>query len=817
MKKISFQTDVLPHLLAVAAFLIITLMFFSPVFFDNMALSQGDITQFLWSSNELREYRKATGEEGLWAGAMFSGMPAYLINLQWSDGVLITLKRIASFFMPHPVNSIFLAFVSYYIMLLAFRVRPFLAIAGAIAFGLSSYMIIGLSAGHNSRIGAIAFMPLVMAGIHLVFTNKKILGFAVTALGMALHLRENHLQITYYLAIVVGAYGIVQLVEAINEKRVPELAKNVGLLVGAVAIAVGSFFGQLWAVGEISTYSHRGTTELKVTSKDTAGGGLPKSSAFEFSNGILEPMTLLLPNFYGGSSSESVLSDTKSDTYKALMNSGDNESANQLAQFSSAYWGPQRLAAPYYAGAIIVFLFVLGLLMVERKYVWWLASVSVIAIMLSWGDSFQAFNYFIFDYLPGYNKFRSVTFCLVIVFFSMPLLGMLALEKFLTEGPNDINRKKLWLAFGFVGGLCLIFFVIPGVLGFLKSDEAKLPVWFTNALASDRKALLRSDAIRSLGFIFVIFIMLFFNVPKRISSAGFFAVLALLVTIDLAMVDSRYFSKDRNYIPASTAKNFDPSGADTRILQDKSYYRVFNLQNFYEANTSNFHNSLGGYSGVRLKRYQELYDTCISRETQQIYEDAGAGPLNMEKYGVLNMLNAKYFVYGTDANQVLQNTSANGNAWFPRDILLVNSPNEELEKVGDIDTRLVAVVDQSKMKLTNTTAGDSTGKITFIEKKPNYQKYEAETTKGGFGVFSEIFYPKGWTATIDGKEVPILRANYVLRALEIPAGKHTIEFLFQPKPYVIGNKVTMISSILLLIVVIGALYYELREEPKTQS
>ncbi len=815
MKKINFLADVLPHIVAVVTFLIVTVMFFSPVFFDNKALSQGDITQFLWSSNELREYRRATGEEGLWAGAMFSGMPAYLINLDWSDGVITTIKQVMSLYMPHPVSSIFLAFVSYYIMLLAFRVRPFLAIAGAIAFGMSSYMIVGLSAGHNSRIGAIAFMPLVIAGIHLVFTNRKMLGFAVTALGMALHLRENHLQITYYLAIVVGAYGLMQLIEAIRAKRIPELAKNIGLLAVAVTLAIGTFFGQLWAVAELSGYSQRGKTELKVTSKDAAGTGLPKSYAFEYSNGILEPMTLLIPNFYGGSSGESVLSDPESQTYKVLMNSGDNQAANQLAQFSSSYWGPQRLATPYYAGAIIVFLFVLGILMVERKYVWWLVPVSVFAIMLSWGDSFQAFNYFIFDYLPGYNKFRSVTFGLVMIFFSMPLLGMLALEKLLTDGVNDTNKKRLWFAFGFTGGLCLILFIMPGILSFSKSIESQLPTWFTNALAADRKSLLRSDAIRSLAFIFSIFVLLYFNVPKRISATGFFLFLAFMVTIDLAMVDSRYFSKDRNYVPESTARNFSPSAADTRILQDKSYYRVYNLQEFYEAGTSNFHNSLGGYSGVRLKRYQELFDTCIVRETEQIFADAQGGPLNMAKYGVINMLNAKYLVYGTEANQVLPNASANGNAWFPRDILLVNSPNEELEKLGDIDTRLVAVVDQSKMKLVNPTATDSTGTIRFIEKKPFYQKYEAESGKGGLGVFSEIFYPKGWTATIDGNEVPIVRANYVLRALEIPSGKHTIEFTFQPKPYVIGNKVTMVSSVLLLVVVLGVLFLELKGKPET--
>lgn len=814
MKTISFKTDVLPHALAVTVFLIVTIFFFRPLFFNGMSLNQGDIIQFLGSSKELRDFRQGTGEEGLWVNAMFSGMPAYMVNLDWSDEPVTIVKRIMSFYLPHPVNSIFLAFVCYYIMLLAFRVRPYLAIAGALAFGLSSYMIVGIMAGHNARVGAIAFMPLVVAGIHLTFGNKKLLGFAVTALGMALHLRENHLQITYYLLIIVGAYGIIQLVTAIQEKKLPDFAKTAGLLVVAVLLAVGTFFGQFWAANEMAKYSYRGQTELTTNSKDVAGSGLPKSYAFAYSNGILEPMTLLIPNFYGGASSEYLISDQESDTYRALSGSGDQQMANQLAQFSSAYWGPQPLATPYYAGAIVVFLFVLGVLIAERKYVWWLVSVSVLALMMSWGSSFEAFNYFLFDYLPAYNKFRSVTFAMVIIFFSMPLLGMLGVEKLLQDGVSQQNKKKLWIAFGLTGGLCTLLFIMPGILDFVRSVEEQLPMWFQNALRSDRKGLLRHDSIRSLGFIFAIFILLFFNVPKRISLNGFFAFLAFMIMIDLSIVDSRYFTRDRNYTRAASETIFQPTAADNRVLADKSYYRVFNLNEFFEATTSYFHNSLGGYSAVRLRRYQELYDSCISREAAQIFSDAQAGPLDLTKYGVLNMLNAKYFIYGTEANQVFLNTSANGNAWFPSEIAMVNSPNEELARIGEVNTRRVAVIDQSRMKVSGAVNTDSAASITFIEKKPYWQKFETQTSSGGLAVFSEIYYPVGWHATIDGNEVPILRADYALRALEVPAGKHVVEFTFSPKPYVVGNKVTMVVSILLVLVVIGVLYLELRQEPQ---
>jgi hypothetical protein len=736
-----------------------------------------------------------------------------MINLDWSDEAVTWVKRTLSLFLPHPVRNTFLAFVCYYIMLLSFRVRPYLAITGALAFGMSSFMIVGIAAGHNARIGAMAFMPLAIAGFHLVFTNRKALGFAVTALGMSLHLRENHLQMTYYLAMIVGVYGLVELVSAAREKKLPEFAKTVGLIVGAVVLAVGTFFGQLWAASEMAKYSYRGQSDLTVTTRNTSASGLPKSYAFEYSNGILEPMTLMIPNFYGGSSSDALVADQESNAYQSLMNSGDNRLANQLAQYSPAYWGPQPLATPYYAGAIIVFLFVLGILLAEKKYVWWLVSVGIFSIMLSWGSSFEAFNYFLFDYLPGYNKFRSVTFALIIIFIAMPLLGCLGVEKFLQEGLTIETKKKLYIAFGVTGGICLLLFIIPGILGFKKEIEDQLPVWYQNALKADRKSLLRSDAFRSFGFIAAIFIMLFFNVPKRISANGFFAFLAFMVLIDLAIVDSRHFTGN-NYISESEAGEVPASPADNRIMQDKSYYRVMNINAFYEAYTSTYHNSLGGYSGMRLKRYQELIDSCILREQDELMSDGSAGPVNMSKYGVLNMLNMKYVIYGNDARQVLLNNAANGNAWFPKEIQAVNSANEELSKIADVDTRNVAVIDQSRMKLRDNKANtDSAATIRFVEKKPYWQKYESESASGGLAVFSEIYYPVGWKATIDGQDAAIYRVDYTLRGVELPPGRHTIEFTFRPDAYVIGDKVTMVASVLLLIVVLGGLFFELRQKP----
>ncbi len=787
MKQIRFSEHVLPHIIAVAVFLVVTILFFNPVFFENKSIAQGDIQQWSGSSKALRDYRDATGEEGLWAGAMFSGMPAYLVNLQWSDGVVLGLKKVLSVFLPHPVNVIFLAFLCYYILLLSFKVRPWFAIAGALAFGLSSYMIIGLGAGHNARIGAIAFMPLIIAGIHLAFNDRRILGLGVTALGLTLHLRENHLQITYYTVLIVLVYGLIQLIYAIRAKQIADFFKNIAVLIPAVLIAVGTFFGQFWAITEYTTYSIRGPSELtkKSTSKDD--NGLSKAYAFQYKYGLGESIALLIPNIYGGTSMNYFVQDPESESYKALAKSGDNETANQLAGYTSAYWGPQGFTGgSYYAGAIVCFLFILGIVFGEKKYIWWLVPLSALSLMLSWGDSFSAFNYVMFDYFPGYNKFRSVSFALVIILFSMPLLGLMGLENLLKEGWNKTTQKKLIWPLALTVGVSLVLIMVGGVGSFLKPEDAQLPPWFKAALKNDRASLMRADAWRAIWLILVFCAALFALLKNFISKSIIYPVMALLMVIDLGFVDSRYFSKEK-YVRKRDNTTFAPTPADGEILKDKSYYRVYDLQGaFADARTSYFHNSIGGYHGAKMRRYQELYDSGITKNTQSLMQDAQQGRPQFNNYGVLNMLNVKYIVYGTDKENSIGNPQANGPAWFVKALLFVNSATEELNKTAEVNTRDEAVIDQSKWKLNNPSiATDSLAQIRLVEHKPPYMKYESESASNGVAVFSEVFYPKGWHAFIDGKEVTILRANYILRALEVPAGKHTIEFKFEPKPYTV--------------------------------
>jgi hypothetical protein len=677
-------------------------------------------------------------------------------------------------------------------------------------------MIIGLDAGHNARIGAIAFMPLVMAGIHLAFSGKRILGFSATAAGLALHLRENHLQITYYLLLIVLVYGLIQFILAIREKKLPDFLKTLALLVPAAVIAAGTFIGQMWAVMEYTAYTIRGKSDFTTTGSETSG--LPKSYTFAYSSGVWETISLLIPDYYGYYTRSEIggfVADQESETYQALVNAGNEQTANQLAQYSTPYWGPPVGASPYYAGAIVCFIFAIGIAFAERKYVWWLLPLSIFSIMLTWGDNFAAFNYFMFDYFPGYNKFRSVTFALIIVLFAMPLLGLRGLENLLKQGWNKTTQKKLLWPFGVVGGICLILAVTGGFGSFMREGEEQLPAWFTSALREDRVSLLRSDAWRSFWLITIFAGVVFARLKNWAKDYVLILVTIILITFDLSLVDKRFLKED-NFKRQRENITFSMSPADQEILKDKSYYRVYNFDlntrdPMSEARTSYYHYSIGGYHGAKIRRYQDLYDSCIIQQTMTLFQEAQQGTLDFQKYSSLNMLNVKYIKYGSAQNNILRNPEASGPAWFVRDIRKVNSAEEELDAVCSANTGQTAVIDQSRFQIPEVQY-DSTSTIMLVEHQPNYLKYESQSQTQNLAVFSEIYYPKGWKATIDGQEAEIMQVDYILRGLIVPSGKHTLEFRFEPKAYVVGDKVMMASSWILLIVILGTLGWSVWKE-----
>ncbi|WP_083262382.1 YfhO family protein [Roseivirga sp. 4D4] len=810
MIKINFQKDVLPHLVALIVFLVLTIIFFKPVFFEEKTLFQSDIIQWQGSAQELFDYREQTGKEGLWTNSIFGGMPAYLISVKWGNQLIKAIHAVFTLGLQHPVRIVFASMLSFYIMLLCFKVRPYLALIGAIAFGLSSYNLIGLTAGHNARISAVSFMPLVMGGVHLCFTRNKLLGASLTALALAMQLRVNHLQITYYLAFVIGIYGLIQLIYAVREKQMHEYAKRLGLLVIALVLAIGTFFGEFYATYEYGKYSNRGKTELSQQSNEEMNtDGLGKTYAFQYSNGIWDPATLFIPNALGGGG------PFPQDGELAQFLRQNNVNGAQLQGLLNGiptYWG-QESATTYYAGAVMVFLFVLGLLLVERKYVIWLSAVAILGIVLSYGRNMPGINNFLFDYFPGYNKFRSVSFTIVLPIFSISLLGMLALEKLLTQRFSKEVQKKLFIAFGATGGLALLLTLFAGVLTYRGAIDAQIQEVILDAVRSDRKALFRSDALRAFGFITVFAALLYLYAKEKLSNTV--AVLGLVVigSLDVVLVGSRFLSDD-NFNRATSRQNFAATPADQYINQNESLGdRVLDLTSgFYNGKIAYHHHLINGYHGARIRRYQEIIDNKLLTELSGVGQSIQAGGSDFRAFPMINMLNTKYLIKnpGTPQGVVINNNTL-GTAWFVSELDYAENTDQEFNQtlaLSNPETKAVV----NRNELPDNIGLSGSGTIALTEYHPGYWKYESSNSGDGFAVFSEIHYPKGFEVTIDGQPVDMLRANYILRALSVPAGDHVIEFKFVPKIYTVGSALMQVFSILTLLAFLGTVYLSLRKK-----
>jgi hypothetical protein len=801
MKKINFQQDVLPHLVAVIIFLAVVVIFYRPVFFEGKALSQHDILMAKGPSKALEDFREESGREGLWASNIFSGMPAYLVGVNWSGDLFRYVYHLSYLDLPSPARLSFPAMLSFYILLIAFGVRPYFAIAGSIAYALSSFNIISIIAGHNLKVLAVAYAPLVIAGVHLVFSRKRIAGLILTIIGLYLQIRVNHLQITYYLILILVFYGIFQLYNAYKTKTLPYFFQSVGILMIPLVLAVGLNLGKLWSVYSYSKYSIRGPSELTAKGQD-AEGGLSRDYAFNYSNGIFEPLTLMIPNIMGGPSIQEL--DRSSNTGEALRR--NNVPGNQAADFlknSRTYWGKQPFTGgPFYAGATIIFLFILGILFTKGPVKYWLITITIVSIVLSWGKNFSSFNYFLFDFLPGYNKFRSVTFIITIALISIPLLGFIGLNKLIDEPEQSINLKKLFTALAIAGGFCILVLLMSGFFSYHSPVDEQLPNWLAEALVKDRKGLLLSDTFRSMVLILLLGASLYFYLKKKINVTVLASIFVLLITFDLWNVSRRYLDIDD--FERNPVKNyFSPNEANAEILKDDGDYRVLNFRDaFNDGRTSYFHQSIGGYHGAKLLRYQNLIEKPLSNDIQNTIAKIQDNSMDFEESHVLNMLNTKYFLAGTSRNTVIKNIYSNGSAWLVKTVNHVNSPDEEYKLVAEINTKTDAVVDVSKFKV-SAEDFDASGQIKLISKSPDRLKYECINDSKSFAVFSEIFYPDGWKATINGSETDIIRVNYVLRGLEIPSGNNEIEFVYHPSEYYTGNPIMKWFSIGTYLLVLG--------------
>ena len=802
--QINFKNDILPHLVGVVVFYLIVLFYFSPAVFDGKILFQYDILQWEGAAKEVMDYRAETGEEALWTNSMFGGMPAYLISFEIPGDITNFLIKAVTLGLPHPVNSLFFGMVAMYILLLSFKVRPEFSIAGAVAFAFNTFHIISLDAGHNAKIWAICLIPLILAGIHLTFSGKKILGLALFAFGLMLQLKFNHLQITYYTVLIVLVYGIGQIADAFKSQTLPAFGKTILILVLGACLAVGSNLSRFMTVLEYGSFSTRG--QSNITSANTSEGGLDRDYAFNWSQGKMESLTLLVPFIYGGGSGEALPKDSNSE--QALRSNGvESAQANGFIQKAPTYWGDQPgTGGPIYGAAIMMFLFVLGLIYAPKTYKYVFLTITVISLLLAFGKNLAWFNDLIFDFLPGYNKFRAVTMALSMTLFAIPVLGSLGLEYLFRSQDNKSLVKNLSVALGSTAGLALVLIVFAGMFGFRAPVDANLPDWLVDAIQQDRKSMLQSSAFKSFLFIILAAGLIWASLKNKISTQIAGLSIALLIVIDLWTINKRYLNEE-SFQESPSAQFFAKTPADNKILQDPGYFRVISLENpFNDARTSYFFNSIGGYHGAKMKRYQELTENVLGTEIQTFIQKAQEGNFDWQGLKALNMLNTKYVVAGQAENAAFTNPEANGPAWFPATIKNVTDNEEEIKAISQMDTKTEATVNTSEFGKVNSGSGT----VILTSQKPNELKYSVDAVEGGLVVFSEIFYPKGWKAMVNGQETDIIRANYLLRGISVPQGKSEVEMKFEPDSYYKTKNVTVIFQYIILLTLIAGMFLSVK-------
>jgi len=807
----------IPHLIALVTIIVLTLVYFSPTL-DNKVLQTHDTTVFAGSVNEILEHREQYDEDPLWTNSMFSGMPAYLIAARFPGNLFAPVYRLFRN-IGIPLAPVLLLMIGFYIMLLSFRIRPWLALLGSIAYGFSSYFFIILAAGHNTKAMALAFMAPVIGSIVYAYRRDRITGSVLTSLFLTLQIIANHLQITYYTFIIVLVFGIVELVYAIKNNRLPNLIKTTLMLAGAAIISLLINFSNLYVTYEYGKYSMRGKSELTSNQEDKTSG-LDRSYATNWSYGIDETLTLLIPNMKGGASQPF---DRNSETVRSLR----QNNAGQYVQGILQYWGTQpNTSGPVYVGAIIFLLFIMGIVLIKGPYKWWLLVATILSIMLAWGKNFMFLTNLFFDFFPAYNKFRAVTMILVIVEFCMPLLAVLALDRILRQ---DVKKPELMKAFkiglGITGGILVLFLLFPGLAGsFLSPQEIQFPAWLKDSLIADRKEMLRNDALRSLAFVIAGSAIIYMAYIKKLKTTYAIMILALLILIDLWTVNKRYLNND-NFVRKNVSERvFTPTAADEYILRDTTVYRVLNLtvSPFNDGMTSYHHHSIGGYHGAKIRRYQDLIEHSIGPEINRLTTSLNSiSSLDQAKgifedLNAINMLNTKYVIINPDGAPLV-NDDALGNAWFVESWRIAENPDEELEAVNEIDPSKEAVINKEYTELLNEANPDtsSSGSIELVSYRANRLIYDYVSPATKLAVFSEIYYPKGWNAYIDGDPAEHLRVNYVLRGMIIPEGRHEIVFRFEPESYKIGNKVSLAGSVLLILVIAAYVFYMVRRKTKT--
>ena len=794
----------LPHLLIIIGFIALSLAYFSPVL-SGKQIFQSDIMQYIGMSKQQTDFRAATGEETYWTNSAFGGMPTYQLGALYPHNYIKKLDS-ALRFLPRPADYLFLYFIGFYILLLTLKVDFKLAALGALAFGFSTYLIIILGVGHNSKAHAIAYMPLVLSGILLVFQKKYIAGFLLTTVAMALELSANHYQMTYYLMLLVLIMGAVYLFDAYKKKMLPHFFKSVVIMVFAVVLAIGLNATNIMATQEYVKESTRGKSELTINpdgTPKTMSTGLDKEYITEYSYGFLESFNLFIPRLLGGGNGEDVGKDSEMYKFYTSIGASPIEALREV-KHTPTYWGSQPIVeAPAYVGAVVLFLFVFAIFMVKGRLKWWLVGGVVMSLLLSYGKNLGFLTNFFIDYIPMYNKFRAVSSIQVILELCVPILAIFGLVRLFNDFEKDHEKlKALKLAAGISGGVAVSFLLLKGSLDFVGVNDGyyrqvygEYGQSFINALKADRKSMFTYDTLRTLILVGLSAGSIWMFLKKKLSQNAVIFVFAILILVDLVNVDRRYVNSENFVSSLQVSRPYQANAADLEILKDDGHFRVFDVTSS-AARASYFHNSLTGYHAAKLGRYNELFEFHVSKN-------------NMN---VLNMLNTKYIIADDDKGNVFpyENEDANGNAWFISEIEKVGSANEEMLALDSLNTRTKAVISQGFPSAKYTV--NSTANISLVDYKPNYLKYISNNDFDGFAVFSEIYYADGWNAYIDGKLQPHYRVDYVLRGMPIPKGQHTIEFKFEPQVVKTGSTIALASSLLFALLLIGGFVFLRRQE-----
>lgn len=815
MKKINIE-KLLPFIISFVVIVLIAYIYSSPVL-EGKIINQSDISSHTGAAQEITHYRQQ-GTEPLWTNSMFSGMPTTMISTIYKGNYLEPVFN-QLFLGPRPASYLILAMVSFFLLMLSMGVNVWLSLTGAIAFTFCAYNFQILQVGHNTKFVAIALMPMVLAGLIFAYRKKALLGAVFFGTALTFEILANHPQITFYLAIMVFLYAILQLYTALKDKELPRFIKTSCLILVAAILALGSNTNHLWPSWEYSKYTMRGGSELQMAHQDgnQTQNGLNKEYATAWSYGIEETANLLIPNFMGGASGGEL--NKKSETYKTLKQGGATN-AEQMIKQMPTYWGQQPFTAgPMYMGAIAVFFFVLGLILIKGPLKWWVAAISLLAVLLGWGRNFMWLSSLFFDYVPLYNKFRIPSMILVTLQITIPLLGFYTVHKILK---GDFDKKNIIkgfkIALGITAGFCALFVLIPALAGsFVSSADGQYPEWLQQTLPEDRKSLLRMDALRSLIFILAGAAILWLGYIKKMNFKPTIIILTGLIIADMWIIDKRYLNDEHFVTLRAFRNNFTLRIPDKEILKDNDpNYRVLDLSvnTFNDSHVSYYHKTIGGYSAAKLQRYQDIIEYHITAEMQSFANDLRKGGTlqaadsSLQNQDVLNMLNAKYIIIDPNNTPIL-NKSAYGNAWFVQDYQIVNSPDEEILSLKTVNPLQTAIIgkDFAKNVEGKSFNFDENGNIRLTSYAPNKLEYKTQAADEQLAVFSEVYYPKGWEVSIDGKPAELLRADYILRAVVVPAGEHTITLEFKPTSYYQGAMISRICSGILLLLLLGSIVY----------